>query len=310
MKGHVRAVATLGVCALMTWASPLPAHAQAVFKSRIELVNFGVTVVDRKGGLVSDLSADDFELVEEGKPQQLEFFVRGDQATVPLRVGLLFDTSGSMEQDIGLSRSAAIKFLNTQTKAEEMTLVDFDTEVRVTRYGQAEFPRLVERVRSRKPDGYTALYDALGVYLDGAGGDDGQKVLVIYTDGGDTTSVMTFGDIFDLVKASDVTIYAIGFLENQSSFSRMNQRLRLQQLAEATGGQAFFPGVMKDLEGVYAKIAEEISARYTLGYESSEQKHDGAWRSVEIRLKRPDLKGAKIRTRRGYFAPLQQALQP
>ena len=94
-----------------------------------------------------------------------------------------------------------------------MTLVDFDTEVRVGRYGQDDFPRLVERIRNRLPTGQTALYDALGVYLDGAFAQDGRKVLVIYTDGEDTRSRMRFGETADLVRASDVTVYAIGFSE-------------------------------------------------------------------------------------------------
>lgn len=293
--------AILSACGLPAWAG-----AQPVFRTGIDLVHFGVTVVDRRGALVTDLTAGDFEVVEEGRRQLLDFFVRGDASVVPLRLGLLFDTSGSMVDDIALSRSAAIKFLNTMSRAEDITLVDFDTEVRVARYGQADFPRLVERIRGRKPDGYTALYDALGVYLDGAGGQDGQKVLVVYTDGGDTRSAMHFGDVIDLVRASDATIYAIGFLQHQSSRGAMDQRLRLQQIAEATGGQAFFPGSLKELDGVYAKIVEEVAARYTLGYQSGGPP-DGAWRDVEIRLTRPGLKGAKVRTRKGYFAPLATA---
>lgn len=291
--------AILAACGLPAWAG-----AQPVFRAGVDLVHFGVTVVDRKGALVTDLAAEDFEVVEEGRRQPLEFFVRGDASAVPLRLGLLFDTSGSMVDDISLSRSAAIKFLNAMARAEDITLVDFDTEVRVARYGQADFPRLVERIRGRKPDGYTALYDALGVYLDGAGGQDGQKVLVVYTDGGDTRSAMHFGDVIDLVRASDATIYAIGFLQHQSSRGAMDQRLRLQQIAEATGGQAFFPGSLKELDGVYTKIAEEVAARYTLGYQSTALP-DGAWRDVDIRVTRPELKGAKVRTRKGYFAPVR-----
>ena len=119
---------------------------------------------------------------------------------------------------------------------------------------------------------------------------------------------MTFGDVLDLVKASDVTIYAIGFLENQSSFGRMEQRLRLQQLAEATGGQAFFPASLKELDGVYAKIVRGDQRRGTRSATSPRTTAtDGAWREVEIRLTRPDLKGAKVRTRKGYFAPVRQA---
>ncbi len=295
--------------ALLALLSPGLVWAQPVFRTGVELINFGVTVVDRKGTLLDDLRADDFVVLEDGKPQRVELFARGDASEIPLRLGLLFDTSGSMEQDIAMSRSAAIKFLNTLPKADDITLVDFDTEVRVARYSQADFPRLVQRIRERKPDGYTALYDALGVYLDGAGDASGQKILVIYTDGDDTRSAMTFGDALNLVKASDVTVYGVGFLENQSNFSKMDQRLRLQQLAEATGGQAFFPSSLKQLNEVYAKIVEEVRARYTLGYQSSDTSTDGAWRDVEIKLARPDLRSAKIRTRKGYFAPLRQSHQ-
>jgi Ca-activated chloride channel family protein len=295
---------------LIALISPVLAPAQPVYRTGVELVNFGVTVVDRKGDLVGGLEAHDFVLLEDGKPQRVELFARGESSGIPMRLGLLFDTSGSMERDIGLSRSAAIKFLNTLPQAEDITLVDFDTEVRVARYSQADFPRLVERIRKRRPDGDTALYDALGVYLDGAGDSNGQKILVIYTDGGDTRSAMTFGDVLDLVKGSDVTVYGIGFLENQSSYGRMEQRLRLSQLAEASGGQAFFPGSLKELDAVYAKIVEEVRARYTLGYQSSDTATDGAWREVEIRITRPELRSAKIRTRRGYFAPVRQVHQP
>ena len=120
--------------------------------------------------VLTDLTREDFEVLEDGKPQTLQHFARGDDLeTGPeLHIGLLFDTSGSMDADIKMSRSAAIKFLNTMNYASDMTLVDFDTEVRVTKFSQHDFPRLVERIRSRKPEGFTAMYDALGVYLDGA----------------------------------------------------------------------------------------------------------------------------------------------
>jgi Ca-activated chloride channel family protein len=143
---------------------------QATFRAGTELVSVTATVTDRRGQYLTDLMREDFEILEDGKPQTLQQFARGeDLETGPeLHIGLLFDTSGSMDADIKMSRSAAIKFLNTMSYARDMTLVDFDTEVRVTKFGQQDFPRLVERIRSRKPEGFTAMYDALGVYLDGA----------------------------------------------------------------------------------------------------------------------------------------------
>jgi hypothetical protein len=93
-----------------------------------------------------------------------------------------------MVRDIDLARTAAIRFLNTLSEAVDMTLVDFDTEIRLAKYGQLDFPRLVERIRSRRPSGGTAMYDALGLYLNGAVENDGRTVLVLFTDGGDTRS--------------------------------------------------------------------------------------------------------------------------
>jgi Ca-activated chloride channel family protein len=298
------------VAALVTLAAPSSGGAQPVFRTGVDLVNLGVTVVDRKGAPITDLGADDFEVREEGKPQKIDIFVRGTdrgESRPPLHIGLLFDTSRSMVEDVGFSRSAAIKFLKTVDWAEDITLVDFDTEVRVARFDQANFARLVERIRTRRPDGWTALYDAMGVYLDGAGDQNGQKILVLYTDGGDTRSSMTFGDALDSLKASDVTLYVIGFLQHQSSTTRNEQRLRLQQLAEATGGLSFFPMSIEQLDEMYEKVRADIDARYLLGYASNNSRQDGAWRSIEVKITRPDLKGAKVRVRNGYFAPYKGA---
>jgi VWFA-related protein len=212
-----------------------------------------------------------------------------------------------MADDLKDARTAAVKFVNALETAADFTLVDFDTQVRVARFGPADYPRLVERIRQRKPDGWTALYDAIGVYLDGAQRQDGQKVLVLYTDGGDTTSALTFHDMLDLVKASDATVYAVGYLEHQSSSSRMQQRMDLERLAVMTGGLAFFPASAKDLDGTFEKIRAEIAARYSLGYVSTDGRTDGAWRDVAIKLLRTDIKGVKLRTRSGYFAPFKPA---
>jgi len=281
---------------------------QPTFRAGIDLVNVGVTVTDRRGNFITDLTIDDFEILEDGQRQAITNFSRGDEtvAAPELHVGLLFDTSGSMGEDIKLARSAAVRFLNTLSDAKDITLVDFDTEVRVARYGQREFPRMVERIRGRRPDGFTALYDALGVYLDGAAEDEGRTILVMYTDGGDTRSTITFGDVMTLIRASDVTIYTVGFLEHQPSSAKPVQRARLSQIAEATGGQAFFPSEMKDIEAAYDKVVAQIRAQYSLGYASTNTKHDGEWRKVEIKVRRPDLRDVRVHSRKGYFAPFKE----
>ena len=280
---------------------------QKTFRAGVDLVNFGIFVTDRQGAPVTGLTAEDFEIIEGGKPQAIQFFVEGDpDEAPPLHLGFLLDTSGSMEADIKDVRTAAIRFLNSVEHAVDITLVDFDTEVRVARFGPNDQARLIERIRMRKPDGWTALYDALGTYLAGANDQIGQKILIMYTDGGDTRSSTTQSDVLDLLRASDVTVYAIGYLEHQPSSAKMDQRIQLQRFAELTGGQAFFPYNLKDVDKVYEKIQREIAARYSIGYTSTDLRTDGAWRRVEVRLKRPDLKGVKLRTRGGYFAPYRK----
>lgn len=306
------------------------ADAQTLFRSGIDLVRFGATVVDRQGNFVPDLGPEDFELLERGKKQRIVHVLRGDgtafvraengqfvevpagQATseVPLHLGLLFDTSGSMSDDLAVSRSAAVKFLNTLPEADDITLVDFDTQVRVARFGPRDFARLVERIRHRKADGMTALYDALGVYLDGAGEQDGQKVLVLYTDGGDTTSALSYAKLLELLKASDVTVYAVGFLRHAGAYAN-DLRLKLMQIAEAAGGVALFPSSLRELDEKYEDIVEELRARYIVGYVSEDTPRDGRWRDVSIRVTRPGLKGVRVRSRKGYYAPfIEAARQP
>jgi Ca-activated chloride channel family protein len=284
---------------------------QGPIRVGIDLVHFAVVVTDKEGEPVGDLRAEDFEVLERGKPQRVRFFASNDTALAPpLHVGFLLDASGSMESDIRDVRTAAIKFLNQNAQAVDVTLVDFDTEVRVTRFGADDYPRLIERIRMRRPGGMTAFYDALAVYLRGASLQDGQKVLVVYTDGGDTRSSLNAGDVADLLKASDVTMYTLGYLEHQSNSVRNSSQMELRRFAAMTGGQAFFPTSIRELDSVYDRIATEMTARYTLGYVSNDERADGSWRPVEIRLKRAGIKGAKLRTRPGYFAPLAPGSDP
>jgi VWFA-related protein len=277
---------------------------QAVFRGETDLVSFGVTVTDRRGNFLTELVAEDFEIIEDGKPQTVKFFVKGNQteAAPELHVGLLFDTSGSMAADIATARTAAIKFLNALPEARDITLVDFDTEVRLAKYGQQDFPRIVERIRARKPDGYTALYDALGQYINGAD-DRGRHVLVLFSDGGDTRSALSFADVMTLLRGSTVTVYSVGFMQNQSGSTRNALQLRLSQIASESGGEAFFPMSMKEIEAAYEKILTQVHSQYTVGYVSTNTAQDGRWRKVDVKMRRGELKGARVQTRKGYFGP-------
>jgi VWFA-related protein len=280
---------------------------QAVFRSETDLVSFGVTVTDRRGSFVTDLTTEDFEVVEDGKPQVVKYFVRGiEEKAIELHLGLLFDTSGSMGQDLAMARTAAIRFLNALPEARDITLVDFDSEVRLAKYDQQDFPRIVERIRNRKAEGMTAMYDALGQYLNGAEADQGRKVLLLYSDGGDTRSALGFTDVMTLLRGSDVTVFAIGFGQNRQSLGRSQTQMRLTQIADESGGEAFFPMTLKEIEAAYERILVQVRAQYTLGYVSTNTAHDGGWRKVEVRIRRPELKGGRVQTRKGYFGPYRR----
>ncbi len=299
-----RLTATTFIGLAVAGVSGLSGAQQPVFRAGIDLVNVGVFVTDRSGRPLTGLKAEDFEILEDGKRQTVKYFAGGDPENAPpLHLGFMIDMSGSMAEDIKDVCTAAIKFLDSVKRVEDITVVDFDTEIRVARF-DSDDPRLVEHVRRRKPDGYTALYDALGVYLNGASTLTGDKILVMYTDGGDTRSAMNQGELIDLLKVSDVTVYSIGYLEHQGS-NRLGQQQVLQRLATTTGGQAFFPTSVKDLDKMYEKILGEISARYSIGYVSTNPRLDGNWRDVKVRLLRPGLKDMKIRTRAGYYAPFR-----
>jgi Ca-activated chloride channel homolog len=300
--GLAPTILALGLAALSV-AIPAALAGQSPYRSGIDVVSLTVTTVDRGGAPVGDLTAEDFEVREDGVPQKLVYFSPGsNESEVPLHIGLLFDTSESMAQDLSFSRSAAIRFLNKFPKAVDFSLVDFDTEVRAARFSQAEFPRLVERIRTRAAKGFTALYDALSVYLGGAFDQTGRKVLVLFTDGGDTASSRSWTETLRMLRASDVTIYPIGFMTHQSAASRFTQQGRLNEMATLTGGQAFFPDAIKQLDTLYTRIADEMHAQYSLGYVSTNARRDGAWRKVSVRITRPASRLA-IRTREGYFAP-------
>lgn len=306
-KGRALRTARVAFMVLVPVAAGAQGTGQSSYRTGIDLVSFNVTVVDREGEPVSDLTVDDFEIREEGRAQRVQYFAReGDAEAAPLHVGLLFDTSGSMEKDLELTRTAAIKFLRLFPQALDFTFVDFSTEIRAARFSQADFPRLVERIRNRPAKGYTALYDALGLYLDGADQQTGRKVLVLYTDGGDSSSSQTWSDTLEILRASDVTVFPLGFMEHQSASLRFQQESLLRQMADATGGRAFFPRSIKQIDEMYAAIAEEIHAQYSLGYVSGNPARDGKWRKVDVRLLPSQGRRLSVRTRQGYFAPGQQ----
>lgn len=277
--------------------------AQQVFRAATDVVLLPVTVTARGDTLVPGLTRDQFQVTEDGRPQTVTFFSTGASPDVPLHLGLLLDTSGSMQRDLAAAATAAIRFVNTLTEARDVTFVDFADEVRVSQFYPESYPRLFERIREPQADGYTALYDAVALYLSRAEEQDGQKVLLLYTDGADSRSETTYANLIEMLRLSNVMVYVIGYMDGHLSADKATTQMRMNDLAHQSGGAAFYPADKKDIERIYTRILDELAGRYTLGYISTNPKKDGTWRKLQVRVTGTDVRGLKVRSRPGYFAP-------
>jgi Ca-activated chloride channel homolog len=286
------------------------ADAPPVFKSALDLVKVTVTVRDASGALVTDLKPEDFVITEDGVAQSLGLFAHakdpegGDQArekALTLDLGLLLDTSSSMAPVLKLSQQAAIRFLDGVPRARDLLTLFFDRDIRISRYDSEHQQGLFERILATRGADRTALYDAVAVYLARAEDSTGRRVAVLFSDGEDTASNVRFAELVDMVRASPVTIYVIGFQAGSPTNIRtMTASAVLRKLADITGGQAFFPTNYKDLPGIYERILADLGAQYVLGFESSNKLTDGKFRKLRVTVKRPHL---RVVHREGYFAP-------
>jgi Ca-activated chloride channel homolog len=277
---------------------------QPVFPAGLDVVNVTVAVRDSAGHLVLDLDADDFVVLEDGRPQSIQLFGRaldpGHDETLALDLGLLMDTSQSMLQELKLSQEAATRFLQAIPRARELITIFFDQDIRVSRYDSENQQGLFDRIAQAKGGGNTALYDAIAVYLSRVAGGSGRKVLVVFTDGEDSTSALSLTDVLRLVRSSAVTIYPIAFMGGFPTGSPRALRSRgfLNEIAELTGGQVFRPAASRDLAAIYEKILEELAGQYVLGFVSDNVKDDGKYRKLKVQVRR---EGLRLRHREGYF---------
>jgi Ca-activated chloride channel homolog len=300
---------SLAVAAAVSVAAMLGAHVLArgdrqQFRSGVDLVRLPVVVTGKDGLLVRGLKPESFELFEDGVRQKITAFAEGAPGeAVPLHLGLVLDRSGSMEKDIRDAGSAAIQFVSALEEAADTTLVDFNANIRIGRFEPPSYPHLFERIRDQKAEGMTSLWDALGAYVQGASSREGQHVVVLFTDGGDSTSRLSYDQLLKLLRANNVIVYVLGYLEHALSSDRVSQQMRLPILANETGGDAFFPSNPKELNQFYARILDELGSRYTIGYVSTNTRADGRFRKVQLKLAGPESRNAKVRTRAGYLAP-------
>ncbi|MGH9683610.1 MAG: VWA domain-containing protein [Candidatus Acidiferrales bacterium] len=276
-------------------------------QSTVDLVVLHATVTNARGEFVPGLKADNFRVFEDKAEQKISMFSRDD---IPVTMGLVIDNSGSMREKRAQVNTAALTFVETSNPQDEAFVVNFNDEYYLDTNedftsDRQELNDALSRIDAR---GSTALYDAIVGSLDHLKkGHRDKRVLLVITDGDDDASRMTFPQTVKEAEKSNAAIYAIGVFsdDDRKNNKRMVRRSKkdLTTLAEATGGVAYFPGTLDQVQPVCVQVAHDIRNQYTIGYYPTNPAKDGTFRTVKIDLIPP--KGAgklTVRTRSGYYA--------
>lgn len=293
------------VLGLLALASPVAGalHAQepqATIRAKVELVNVYLSVVDRNNRFVSGLKAEDFMVFEDRQPQKVEYFSDLSKGSeVPLTIALLVDTSGSVKDKLQYEKATAAEFLNkVLRKAKDLALlIQFDSDVNLVQDFTDDINKLINALDSLRAGNSTALYDAVFLAVEEKlKNETGRKVIVVITDGEDTSSKVRKEAATEVAQRNDVMIYGIGVRgEFGTDFGV------LRSFAKETGGAFFSPRARPaEVQAAFRSINEELNGQYSLAYVSNNKRRDGAFRSIELRCK---LNGVHIRTRKGYYAP-------
>jgi hypothetical protein len=277
-------------------------------RSDSTLVLIPVAVTDKLNRFVVGLSRENFRIFEDGKEQRLTTF-SGEDA--PLSVGILIDTSGSMDTKLNRSRLAAREFLKTMNVGDEAFLIEFNDTAEMMHGFTGNFDEIDENLDRLQPKGMTALFDALHTGLgEMRKARNPRKALLMVSDGGDNHSRFTAEDISNVVKEADVQIFAIGVFEPDFRIGRTKEEKSgprlLSEIAHQTGGRAYPATSLDDLPALAAKVGIELRNQYVLGYAPSNSQRDGKYRKVEVKLiQPPGLPPLKAAWRLGYTAPTQ-----
>jgi VWFA-related protein len=315
-RAFLGATGALGLAALTkaqqtTAPSKLPVQQQqparpdeaTIITVDVTRVNLLYTVTDRKGRFVTDLTKEDFDVIEGKKPQVIQEFTA--ESDLPLRLGILIDTSNSIRDRFKFEQEAAISFINNviRSNQDKGLVVSFDTRAELVTDLQGDTEKLIAGVRGLRPGGGTALYDAIFFACRDKLSQDQprhkfRRAIVIVSDGDDNQSNYTRDQALEMAQKADVVLYAIS--TNRSKIEQDGDKV-LKYYAAETGGRAFFPFQVEDMEQSFENIANELRHQYNLSFKPEPLKTDGLFHTVDLRVKgRKDL---VVHVRKGYYAP-------
>jgi VWFA-related protein len=278
-----------------------------VIRKDVEEVQLYATVVDKHNRMVSDLTKDNFTVYEDGQQQTITSFRRED---IPVSLGILIDNSGSMRDKRPAVNQAALNLVRASNPQDEVFVVNYSDDSYLDQDFTAQIPLLKEALQKVEARGGTAMYDALIASADHLekGGKRQKKVLLVVTDGEDNESSKTLEEAVQSVQGENgPTIYAIGILGDDRGKKRA--RRALERLALETGGIAFFPENLDEVDEISRQVAHDIRNQYTIGYKPSRPQSEGGFRSVRVEARQGKNK-LEVRTRSGYYAkPAPQQAQ-
>ena len=259
----------------------------------VNLIEVYTTVFDRSGRLIRDLTQDDFEILEDGRPQEITKFelMQG----LPLSIGVAIDMSGSMQDSMVSAQRAGQDFLqNVLRRDDHCFVLGFSGKPQLLMPPTDDVGGCVRSLGDLRAYGLTALHDALVTSLYYLREASGQKALVLLSDGDDTSSALTYRESLDFARKAGVSIYTVGL---GVGVTQIAIREKLKNLSEETGGRSFFIRDVSELGNVYDEIEEELRSRYLLAYSTGGPPKE-LYRKVEVKVKR---RGLKARTARGYY---------
>lgn len=302
--------------------SPTPQEVgeEDVVRVDTELVTLTATVTDGRGRYVANLKQGDFTVYEDGVKQELAYFNTGDR--VPVSLGIVFDTSGSMVDKIEGVSDAVEHFVKSVATGDEIFLVRFSDSAEIVQDFTDDRRRILRAVERLEPRGSTALYDAILLGLQRVTqGMHRKRALLLLTDGNDTSSSVKFETAVASARKSEVIVYGLGIGHGERGSFGHDSRSQsddavdmrvLRALADATGGNAYFLENAHEngrdrVDEAAAEVAAELKQQYTLGYRPSNRRKDGAFRQIKVELADKSL---RVRTKRGYYAPRDEGAGP
>jgi len=267
----------------------------------VALVVLHATVTDRQGVSVSGLGEQSFEVHENGVPQHIQLFKNED---IPVTVGLVVDHSTTMEAKLPEVTATARAFARSSNREDEMFVVNFNEKVSLglpptTRFTNSS-AELENAITATPTGGQTALYDAIAKGLEQlqASSRD-KKVLIVVSDGGDNVSKHSLSEVMKLAERSSAVIYTVGIFDERDP--DRNPAV-LRHLAQATGGEAFFPDQLGEVVSICERIARDIRHQYTIGYMPANLTRDGVYRAIRVLARANGHERLSVRTRAGYIA--------